>query len=87
MPLPGQAEGGEIEMVKRSTVPRFQDVVELVDALPPDDQAVLIDIIHGRLIQHRRTELGEDIAEARAAYKRGDVCRGTAADVVREYME
>ena len=79
--------GGETEMAKKGTVPRFQDVVELVEALPPDDQALLIDLIRQRLIQHRRTELAADIAEARDAYKRGEVRRGTAADVIEECME
>ena len=81
------AGGGETEMSNKGTVPRFQDVVELVEALPPDDQALLIDLIRQRLIQHRRTELAADIAEARDAYKRGEVRRGTAADVIEECME
>jgi hypothetical protein len=38
-------------MAKKGSVPRFQDVVELVEALPPDDQALLIDLIRQRLIQ------------------------------------
>lgn len=68
-------------MAEKDVVPRFQDVVELVEALPQDDQALLIDLIRQRLIQHRRTELAADIAEARDAYKRGDVRRGTAAEM------
>lgn len=71
-------------MAKRSTAPRFQDIVELVEALPHDDQGLLIDIIRQRLIQHRRAELAADIAEAREAYRRGDVRRGSAADVIAE---
>lgn len=54
-------------MAKKGIVLRFQDVVELVEALPPDGRALLIDLIHQRLIQHRRTELAADIAEARDA--------------------
>jgi len=54
-------------MAKKGIVLRFQDVVELVEALPPDDQALLIDLIRQRLIQYRWTELAADIAEARDA--------------------
>ena len=49
---------------------RFQEVIETVEALPPDDQELLIEIIRQRLIQQRRAELAADIAEARNAYQR-----------------
>ena len=66
---------------------RFQEVIETVEALPPDDQTLLIEIIHQRLIQQRRAELTADIAEARAAYQRGEVRRGTVADLMKELVE
>lgn len=74
-------------MSTERTVPRFQDVLEMVESLPPEDQGVLIHIIRQRLIEHRRAEIVADIEEARGAYKRGDVRRGGAADVMRECME
>ncbi|MFZ2348903.1 MAG: hypothetical protein WAW99_01545 [Candidatus Bipolaricaulis anaerobius] len=74
-------------MAKEKVAPQFQEVIEMVETLPPDDQALLIDLIRQRLMQHRRNELAADIAEARNAYKRGEVRRGTAADVVRECTE
>ena len=63
---------------------RFQEVIETVEALPPGDQVLLIEIVHQRLIQQRRTELAADIAEARNAYQRGEVRRGTVADLMDE---
>lgn len=66
---------------------RFQKVIEQVEALPRDDQALLIDIIRQRLIQRRRAELAEEIDEARAAYRRGDVRRGTVADLMEELAQ
>jgi hypothetical protein len=66
---------------------RFQEVIETVEALPPDDQELLIEIIRQRLIQQRRAELAADIAEARNAYQRGEVRRGTAADLMKELAE
>lgn len=65
----------------------LQEVIEAVEALPPDDQAVLIHVIRQRLIEWRRTELAREIAETREAYKRGDVRRGTAADLLAELTE
>ena len=71
-------------MIDTTSSSRFQEVIETVEALPPDDQELLIEIIRRRLIQHRRAELAADIAEARNAYKRGEVCRGTVADLMKE---
>ena len=66
---------------------RLQQVIETVEALPPDDQWLLIEVIQQRLIQHRRAGLAEEIAEAREAYEQGRVRRGTVADVMEELSE
>jgi len=59
----------------------------MVETLSPDDQALLVAIIHQRLIQNRRAELAVEIAEAREAYKRGETRSGTVADLMRELTE
>jgi len=74
-------------MTKEMVAPRFQEVIEVIEELPPDDQALLIEIIHRRLIQHRRAELAAEIAEARDAYRQGNVHRGTVADLMEEIAE
>ena len=74
-------------MDKKKTSSRFQEVIETVESLPPDDQALLIEIIRQRLIQHRRAELAAEIAEARRAYQQGKVSRGTVADLMKELAE
>lgn len=63
---------------------RFQEAIETVEALPPDDQIMLIEIIRQRLIEHRRGELASDVAESRAAYQRGEVRRGSVADLMED---
>lgn len=73
-------------MGKKRVSSRFQEVIETVEALPPDDQQLLIEIIRQRLIQHRRTELAADIAEARKAYREGQVRRGTVTDLMEESL-
>ena len=74
-------------MSEKTISSRFQEVIESVEALPPEDQALLIEIIRQRLVQHRRSELAAEIAEARNAYQRGDVHRGTVADLMKELAE
>ncbi|MEM2941751.1 MAG: hypothetical protein QW304_09430 [Thermoproteota archaeon] len=71
-------------MSKKKASSRFQQVIETVEALPPDDQWLLIEIVRQRLIQHRRKELAADIAEARQAYRRGTARHGTVADLMEE---
>ncbi len=71
-------------MSKKRVSSRFQQVIETVESLPQDDQWLLIEIIRQRLIQHRRSELAADIAEARRAYQQGKVRRGTVAELMEE---
>jgi len=71
-------------MSTRAPTSRFQETIEVVENLPPDDQALLIEIIRRRLIQQRRTELAADIAEARNAYDRGEVRRSGLANLMQE---
>lgn len=65
---------------------QFQEIIETVESLPFEDQFLLIDIIRQRLIQQRRAELVAEVAEARQAYQRGEVRRGTVADLMQELV-
>ena len=62
----------------------FADVLASVETLPVEDQAALIQVINKRIAATRRREMVEEIAQARAAYRRGNVRRGSAADLMRE---
>jgi hypothetical protein len=62
----------------------FQNTIEQVEQLPVDDQMLLIEIIRQRLIQHRRRELVAQVAEAREAYRTGDVRSGSVDDLWRD---
>ena len=61
---------------------RFQQAIETVEQLPPDDQAMLIEIIRQRLVDQRLAKMAEEIAETRLAYQQGKVRRGTVADLI-----
>jgi len=65
-------------------ISHFQEVIEAVETLPPEDQLMLIDIIRQRLIEQRRSELISEVAEARQAYYRGEVRHGTVVDLMKE---
>jgi len=65
----------------------FQEVLETVESLPLDEQAMLVEIIQRRVRQHRREQLVKEIAEAREAYQLGDVGRGTVNDLMLELSE
>jgi hypothetical protein len=71
-------------MTQTPSSSRFQEVIETVEALPPDDQIMLVEIIRQRLIEYRRAELASDVAESRAAYQSGDVRRGSVADLMED---
>jgi hypothetical protein len=45
---------------------------------------LLVEIIRQRLIEKRRIELVAHVAEARQAYRSGDVQRGTVDDLMQE---
>jgi hypothetical protein len=63
---------------------RFQRVLASVEALSPEDQAALAEVVTKRASAQRRRQLGKDIAQARQDYHRGKVHRGTAADLMSE---
>ena len=64
----------------------FQKAIEAVERLSVEDQIALIEIIRQHMIEERRNELARDVAEARAAYDRGDVTRGTAEDLMKDLL-
>ena len=73
-------------MSSRQTV-TFQDALDMVESLPEYQQEDLIHILQRRRLERRRELLAESIKEARAAYVRGEVSRGTADDLMQELTE
>lgn len=65
----------------------LQQAINVVEALEPEEQAILINVISKRLAQQRRNELIEDIAQARDDYQKGNVKRGSIADLMAELDE
>lgn len=58
----------------------FHDLVEYVDTLPADDQALLFELIQKRRIEKRRLEIAQNAAETLNAVRAGTAKRGSVAD-------
>jgi hypothetical protein len=67
--------------------PRFQELIESVEALPIEDREMLVEIIKARIIEERREELVSDMKESLLAYRRGEVHSGTVDDLMRDLEE
>ena len=65
----------------------FQEALDIIESLPEYQQEDLIKIIRQRLIEHRQELLAKNIREAKEEYARGEVKKGTVADLMRELSE
>ena len=64
---------------------RFDEVLDVVETLSPQDQEILIDILQKRLIQKRRQEISANIVEAHEEYKAGKTRRVTVEQLLSEF--
>jgi len=62
----------------------LQKTIEVVERLSTEEQVHLLDIIYRRLIEDRRNELVNQVAEARQAYQLGQIQQGTVDDLLAE---
>ena len=74
-------------MLQNNSPSSFQEVIEIVERLPADEQEMLIEIIHQRLLEMRRKLLVAEVAEAQQAYQIGDIRRGDVSDIMKEFDE
>lgn len=63
---------------------KFQQAIEAVEALSIDEQAMLLEILQKRLIQQRREQLLQEVAEAEQDYAQGSIKRGSVGDFLAE---
>ena len=86
----GHSDGAsetEATMNNSNQTSALQEALETVDWLKLEQKEMLFDIAYKRFIEERRMRLAEDIAEARKAYRRGDVRPGTVRDLLAEWPE
>jgi hypothetical protein len=60
----------------------FQRAIDAIELLPFETQEALITVIQNRLREKRRSALLESVADSENAYARGEVRRGSAADLL-----
>ncbi|WP_044169938.1 hypothetical protein [Kamptonema formosum] len=64
----------------------LQKALEVVEALSPDEQALLVDIIHKRLQQQRRQQLLQEVAEAERDCVQGNVRSGSVSNLLADLV-
>jgi len=62
----------------------FQQALDVVEKLPPEDQETLVDIIRRRLIEQRRAEIARNAQVTIQAFREGRANYGTVDDLRRE---
>jgi hypothetical protein len=62
----------------------FQKALATIEALPSHQQVDLVEVIRRRLAESRRDEIAANIREAKADYRRGQVKKGTVADLMKD---
>ncbi len=67
-------------------VTSFGEVLEALDKLSLEEQETLIDILHRRMIERRRTELAEDIRHARKEFQEGRCQPATPSEIMKEIL-
>ena len=65
----------------------FQDLIDAVETMPLDDQAMLVNLINKRIQEKRRAELLAGVQEARDAFSRGEVKRGSFEDLMKDLKD
>lgn len=64
----------------------FNQVLDLIEAIPDEEQIILVDLINRRRTERRRDEIAANIAIAAKEYEQGQVFRGNVDDVMAELM-
>jgi hypothetical protein len=64
----------------------FADVLDAAGSLPVDEREELVELLHKRTIEERRTELSKDIKNARADYKNRKYSAASVKDIIKEIL-
>jgi len=70
-----------MDLLKSSS---FEQAIETVEALPLDEQQMLIDIIHHRLVEQRRIEIAQNAADTLRAIRERRVSFGDLDDLQKD---
>ena len=62
----------------------LNDVLETVSKLPLDDQLMISEIIHKRVIEEKRKKLAESVKESKEEYQANKTNSGSIEDFLRD---
>jgi hypothetical protein len=65
---------------------RFQQAIDVVESLPPEDQETLIELIRHRLVERRREDVARNAAETLQAVREGRARYGSVEDLQRDLL-
>ena len=66
--------------------PLFEEVLEDIETLSLEDQEILIEILHRRIVERRREELAQDVQQARQEFQAGQ-CRPVTPEELMNEIE
>jgi hypothetical protein len=72
--------------MNEKVTPSFQSAIEVIEALSPEDQEALLDLIRHRLIERRREEIARHAAETLQAVRGGRAKSGSIEDLKRDSL-
>ncbi|MEW6607431.1 MAG: hypothetical protein AB1414_08255 [bacterium] len=64
----------------------FNKVLESADKLSLDEQETLTEVLHRRIIEHRRAELSKEIQDAQQEFKEGKCKPATPSELMKEML-
>ena len=64
----------------------FGEVLEGIDALSLEDQEILKEILHRRIIERRREELVQDVQQAQQEFQAGQCRPATPEELTKEIV-
>ena len=65
---------------------RFGEVLEGIETLSLEDQEILRDILHRRIIERRRGEFVQDVQQAQQEFQAGRCRPVTPEELIKEIM-
>jgi len=72
--------------MRQMTVPSFQQAIDVVEAMQPEDQEALIELIRRRLIERRRADIARNATETLRAVREGRAQYGGVEDLRRDLL-
>jgi hypothetical protein len=64
----------------------FDAVLDAVEKLSLDEQEALLDILRHRIVEHRRTELAQNVQDAQQEFRQGGCSPATPGELRQEIL-